>query len=140
MKKELALFHKDKSSKQGVASTCKTCRTKHYRDVYATDSATRKRLKETGSKWKRENKGMVNATQARRRAIKLSATPSWGDKEKVTRYYIIADFLTNKIGESHHVDHVIPLQGVNVCGLHVDTNLDVISELDNRKKSNKLFA
>jgi hypothetical protein len=89
-------------------------------------------------KWSAENKGKVNAISARRRAAKLNATPAWADKEAIDRMYIVSNFLTNKLDEPHHVDHVIPLQGKNICGLHVEYNLDVIPAVDNLSKGNKI--
>ena len=89
-------------------------------------------------KWSTENKDKVNAISARRRAAKLNATPAWADKEAIDRMYTVSNFLTNKLGEPHHVDHVIPLQGKNICGLHVEYNLDVIPAVDNLSKGNKI--
>lgn len=45
--------------------------------------------------------------------------------------------MTNSTGIVHHVDHVIPLQGRTVSGLHVAGNLRVITASENVKKHNR---
>lgn len=92
---------------------------------------------ERGRKWTKNNKGSVNAKKAARRSAQYSATPSWADKEAIKRIYIVSQFLTDKIGEPHHVDHIVPLRGENICGLHVEYNLDVIPAKDNLIKGNR---
>tara|TARA_R110002020_G_scaffold52839_1_gene148249 strand:+ start:169 stop:624 length:456 start_codon:yes stop_codon:yes gene_type:complete len=88
-----------------------------------------------GSQWKKDNKDKVNAATARRRAARLSATPKWlADTElkEIDTFYKIAQWYS----EDMHVDHIVPLQGDNVCGLHVPWNLQVIPALDNLAKGN----
>lgn len=46
--------------------------------------------------------------------------------------------MTRETGIAHEVDHIYPLQGRNVCGLHVETNLRVITRSANRKKNNRV--
>jgi len=41
-------------------------------------------------------------------------------------------------GTPHHVDHIIPINGLSVCGLHVPWNLQVIPKERNARKSNQL--
>jgi hypothetical protein len=61
------------------------------------------------------------------------ATPKWADPEKIAVIYVTAR------KEGKHVDHIIPLRGKTVSGLHVETNLQIISKDLNLWKSNKLF-
>lgn len=65
-----------------------------------------------------------------RRANKISATPAWVDLAALRDIY-------DKCPPGHHVDHIIPLKGKNVCGLHVPHNLQYLPALENIKKGNK---
>lgn len=78
----------------------------------------------------------------RRKAIERQerikrATPPWANKSLIKEIYDRAHQLTVETGEMHEVDHVIPLQGKLICGLHVETNLKILTFIDNRTKGNK---
>lgn len=86
---------------------------------------------------------MANAGSARRRAVKRRATPSWLSNEhkmEIAAIYDLAAFLSRTTGVEYHVDHIFPLSGKTVCGLHVPLNLRVITAADNLKKHAKLEA
>jgi hypothetical protein len=87
------------------------------------------------------NKGKSAARNAKRRAKKLQATPNWltdSDIAEIEELYLCARIFKLYTGEDYHVDHIIPLQGKNVCGLHVPWNLQVIPAKENLSKSNKI--
>jgi hypothetical protein len=92
--------------------------------------------------YRQTNRDKINANTAKRRATKLMATPTWLTKEEIDEiyeYYTCAQMFKLYTGQEYHVDHIVPLQGENVCGLHVPWNLQVISARENRIKSNKLM-
>lgn len=189
----LSQFFKDKTTKSGLASSCKVCRkeynnkTAEYRRLYKAQNpakppteeqkakynlnrrerrkekadhvrkvetdwriknpekrrnhARRDYLKhrreriEAAKKWRDLNRAHYRAIQAKRRAGKLSATPTWLTNlhnEQLKMFYAAAS------AYNAHVDHIVPLQGKDVCGLHVPWNLQVIDSSSNISKRNKL--
>ena len=74
----------------------------------------------------------------RRNAAKLHATPAWANAQKIERHYANARYLTEVTGHQHHVDHIVPLRGKTVCGLHVENNLRVVPHFINTRKGNRL--
>jgi hypothetical protein len=87
--------------------------------------------------WKSRNPSDAAAEWAWRRARKQQATPAWANKTEIRRIYREAQRISQETGIAHHVDHVIPLNGLDVCGLHVETNLQILSAEANIAKSNK---
>jgi len=76
----------------------------------------------------------------RRRRFR-EATPKWltaADKLEIRVKYRLAIELSRRTGIPHAVDHEFPLNGEEVCGLHVPANLRVITQAENLEKSNKL--
>ena len=55
--------------------------------------------------------------------------PKWSDRNAIKEFYL------NK-PEGYQVDHIIPLQGKMVSGLHVLENLQYLPALENNRKQN----
>ena len=81
--------------------------------------------------------GLRNKDSAARRAQKIHAQVAWADLEKIKNIYTMASHLRNG-GQNVHVDHIVPLRGKTVCGLHVEYNLQILPARENIRKNNKL--
>lgn len=106
----------------------------------AYEDRTRSHNNEMARKWAKLNRARLNSAAARRRAQKLNATPSWLTAQhhnEIQQVYQAARDLTKATGVRHHVDHIVPLQGRNVCGLHVPWNLQVLTMTENQSKGNR---
>ena len=93
-------------------------------------------------KWKANNQVQVLADNKARRRKHRDATPPWltkQEKAEIRQLYQMAITMTKTTGEQYVVDHIIPLRGEAVCGLHVPWNLRVITQAQNLEKSNKLI-
>lgn len=91
--------------------------------------------------WRDKNRDRVNAGHARRRAAKLKAEPSWLTKkqhDEIRMFYLSSAEMSAFFGVEHAVDHIVPLQAEEACGLHVPWNLRVITRTENCRKQNRL--
>lgn len=90
--------------------------------------------------YKQANRAKYNAWNMQYHASKKNRTPLWLsdiDKERIQNEYKLAEILCKVTGGRWAVDHIIPLQGKNVSGLHVPSNLRVIMASHNSSKSNR---
>jgi 5-methylcytosine-specific restriction endonuclease McrA len=91
--------------------------------------------------WKAANPDWIAASNKSRRRKHRVATPKWlthKQKLEMRELYRIARTMTKTTGEQYVVDHIIPLRGESVCGLHVPWNLRVVTQVENLRKSNQL--
>lgn len=97
----------------------------------------KEKIASKGREYQKNNKGLINSLVAKRKAKKLQATPKWANISVIREIYKRASEMTKATGISYHVDHIVPLQGKNVSGLHVDYNLQILTATENCRKKNK---
>ena len=159
-------FKADPRYKSGFTSWCKECHREKNREWYALNKskhnkraaewrrnnpeksreislkhqrANKEARAESHAQWAKRNRDKRNATCAKRKAAKLQATPKWVNWRNVREIYRTARRIQEFTGIPMHVDHIVPLQGETVCGLHWEGNLRVIPASENIAKHNKLI-
>lgn len=90
----------------------------------------KEKLKEYHKKYAKKNAAKLNAKNMKRIATKLSQTPEWADLKAIEEFY-------KNCPKGYEVDHIIPLNGKNVRGLHILENLQYLTISENRTKGNK---
>jgi len=155
IEKPVSEFYKQSTrGGHGVRGSCKLCdnvQKKEYRDLLGKKLLERKKSEYQRNRqsrlsqkriYRQENKGKINALVAARKKVIKQRTPKWlteDDKWIIQEAYELAALRSKLFGFSWHVDHVIPLQGKQVSGLHVPNNLQVIPGVENIRKKNKVL-
>lgn len=129
-------------------SWCKECyrtKRKHYRERWKAAQKAPRRCKACGSEDLRPRKHLCDPCRKERRLKRWRlrrklykkrykhATPPWADKQALKAFY-------KACPPGHHVDHVIPLRGKMICGLHVVENLQYLPARVNQVKANKFHG
>ena len=151
--KELSLgsFYKDKT-RGNVRPVCKSC-TSQAGKTWRASNKEQKSLKDREYRkshaeeiknfqkaYYQKNKSRYLANFFKRKAAKLQAIPSWLSTvqlEEIDYLYKLREEVNSLSDYEYEVDHIVPLQGKNVCGLHVPWNLQLLPKEVNRAKSNK---
>lgn len=97
------------------------------------------RCRDKNRRWRKENPDKARAQVMRRTAKKRQATPSWADCNAINAIYAEAVRLERETGIKHEVDHIYPLQSKYMCGLHVETNLQILTRAENASKGNRTW-
>jgi hypothetical protein len=95
------------------------------------------RMNENNRKYYRNNPHISAKQRVKRRQALRQSTPSWSESEKISKVYKKAKELSELLGKEFHVDHIDPIMGENVCGLHVWANLQILESSLNCSKGNK---
>ena len=108
--------------------------TREYNAAYYL--ANKDAIKRRSGEWRKENPAVALAKTRKYQASKLQRTPQWADMSAITDFYVEAKRLEELTGIQFHVDHIVPLQGELVSGLHVPANLQLLPAHENLSKSN----
>lgn len=123
---EYISYAKDISKSYGISTYCKECVSERNKKYYENYKNIYHKV------YIEDHRTEYNARNAHRRAKKISATPKWANLDIIKRVY-------EHCPEGCHVDHKVPLSGDNVCGLHVENNLQYLTVQENLEKNNKLL-
>ena len=132
--KDHTQFYKCSRYKDGHFGQCKFCINEKRKERSETVNAKQRKYYQNNKQYY-ITKGYLRAKSVEQ------AKPKWLTEEHkffIEEIYSLRDLRTELTGVVHHVDHIVPLKGKDVCGLHVPWNLQVIPAKDNLKKSNRL--
>jgi hypothetical protein len=88
------------------------------------------KIKQYSKEYRLKNPHFKKSHCAKRRAIKLKATPKFANLNKIKEIY-------KNCPKGYVVDHIVPLQNKIVCGLHVEWNLQYLTKSENSSKCNR---
>lgn len=89
-----------------------------------------------GREYIKKNRARYTAHQLKRMASQINATPTWSNEQDIAMWYEVANVLSRS-GVKFVVDHIVPLRGKTVCGLHDSGNMQILPWHKNAAKSNR---
>ena len=161
--KPFSSFHRQARGFGGVKSICKVCIKEYgqktkvasnrrsskwkasnrdhiatYNKKYRSENSELVRL--ANKSWRDSNRPHKTALEGKRRANKRNATPAWltkGQEDDIKAMYALAKKFEKLCNVEYHVDHIVPLAGKDICGLHVPWNLQLLPASINLAKGNR---
>jgi hypothetical protein len=126
-------------TRDGYRSRCKACLKAQRREKPRSKGKnSSEQIRRSVSRWGKKYPEKVRAKRALRRLAEQAACPICADRKAIASVYQMAVHLSDETGVPHEVDHIIPIRGKNVCGLHVHWNLRAIPACANHAKGNRL--
>jgi len=134
-----------KNNPEGVKKHNNSQYAKHYSKIKEATKRyyleNKEKIQASISSYRKKNPHIVAKCTAAQKANRLKRIPDWLSKDDrwlIDEVYALARLRTKAFGFQWDVDHIVPLQGKDVSGLHVPWNLQVIPASENRIKSNKV--
>jgi hypothetical protein len=145
--KPIDLFHRS-AAHGGFAPRCKPCAIEVAREWYFAnkakkrqyDGARRKaqpdRYRAASKRFREAHPDVKNIDTSVRRRRARQQTPKWTTLKQLRCFYAAASRVSKCLGVAHHVDHIYPLRGRTISGLHVANNLQILPAVQNLQKRN----
>ena len=101
------------------------------------------RVRISSAKYYKKNKHKIIVRNKKYKKRLREATPNWLselDNFLIDEVYVMSLLRSECTGVKHHVDHIVPLRGESVCGLHAPWNLQILTATENCAKQNKVIG
>ena len=145
--KTISEFGNNKNARDGLSYWCRLCsrasvscwqkrnpiKNREKQRIFRLNNLEQERAADR--KRDKLNPGKAAAKSAKRHASKLKATPLWLNEDQISQMQSFYEHAP----KGFDVDHIVPLRGANICGLHVPWNLQYLEASKNRSKGNKIW-